>query len=719
MDLAVAFEAQAYRLRSDGGKPADAHLGYTARRAQAQMKRASLAADAAVDRTAYAASTTAPAMPTVRLSVGVTGHQAAHPSYAPRAAQIEAALSRLLDLVGIAVSEVDPPFGKPLAPVRLHSMLADGTDQLAAEQALARGWETVGVLPFGHALNGAINAHPTDAADARALLAGAAAADPAVEARAGRIRALVGRSRVFELADADDHIGARFLGMLDAPGDAARAAAFRAESSARVALAGRVMIEQSDLLVAVWDGAHANPVGGTGHTVATALLAGTPVLWVDPADPDAWQILTAPESLRTLRVEAAVPSEREALLRGILRAALLPDGTTAADATGAGVAALSAEHWRAGSDPLWHAYRWIERRFDSRKTDRPRGRLKQVYETPAEAARGSGAATVKALDGLPGADPRFAARVLDGVLRRFAWADGISAHLSDTYRGSMVMNFALSAAAVISGVAYLPFVGSEWKWPFAAFELMLLGAILAITWLGQRRRWHGRWFETRRVAEYLRHAPLLLSLGAARAPGRWPRGSDTSWPEHYARHALREVGLPRASITAAYLRTVLEGLIAPHVSTQRSYHAAKAERLATVHHNLDRMSERSFQLAVVAAALFLILAATHATGLVGDRPFAGLAKVFTFLGVALPTFGGCLSGIRFFGDFERFAAISRVTAAKLGTVEARIALLLRAPDAALDYASVAALAHAADDIVVSEIENWQAVFEAKQITVPA
>jgi hypothetical protein len=716
MDLAVAFEAQAYRLRSDGGKPADAHLGYTARRAQAQMKRASLAADAAVDRTAYAASTTAPAMPTVRLSVGVTGHQAAHPSYAPRAAQIEAALSRLLDLVGIAVSEVDPPFGKPLAPVRLHSMMADGTDQLAAEQALARGWETVGVLPFGPALNRAINSHPSDAADARALLSGAAASDPAVEARAGRLGSLLGRSRVFALADADDHIGARFLGMLDAPGDAAKAAAFRADSSARVALAGRVMIEQSDLLIAVWDGVRANLVGGTGHTVASALSAGTPVVWIDPADPEAWRILAAPESLRMLRVDAAVQAEREDLLRGIVRAALSADGATAADTTASGVAALSAEHWRADSDPLWHAYRWIERRFDGRGDRRP---LTQTYETPAEIATGSGARVVAALDALPAADTQFTARVRDGVLRRFAWADGISAHLSDTYRGSMVVNFALSAAAVISGVAYLPFVGSEWKWPFAAFELLLLGAILAITWMGQRRRWHGRWFETRRVAEYLRHAPLLLSMGAARAPGRWPRGSDTSWPEHYARHVLREVGLPRARITAAHLRAVLEGLIAPHVSTQRVYHAAKAERLATVHHNLDRVSERSFQLAVVAAALFLVLAAVHAAGLVGDHPFAGLTKVFTFLGVALPTFGGCLSGIRFFGDFERFAAISRVTAAKLGAVEARIALLLRAPDAALDHASVTALAHAADDIVVSEIESWQAVFEAKQITVPA
>lgn len=36
-------------------------------------------------------------------------------------------------------------------------------------------------------------------------------------------------------------------------------------------------------------------------------------------------------------------------------------------------------------------------------------------------------------------------------------------------------------------------------------ELPLLCVILAITALGQRKRWHGRWFETRRLAEYLRH----------------------------------------------------------------------------------------------------------------------------------------------------------------------------------------------------------------------
>jgi hypothetical protein len=662
------------------------------------------------------AAVEAPATPSVRLNIGVTGHRADHPSYTPHVARIEAAMHGVLDLIGRIVASMTPPFGAPFAPIRMHSVMADGTDQLAAREALARGWEIVALLPFGRALNCAINAHPRSLADAQALLTGAAAEDGTVQDRAETIRSLVARAHVFELADVDDRTTVRFLDMHASPGDAAKAEVFRADRSARVALAGRLAIEQSDLLIAVWDGVRTNLVGGTGHTVAAALDSGTPVLWIDPADPDAWRILGAPESLVTLRDDDDA-GDRGAMLRDIVAAALLPGGSVTATGAQQGAAALATGKWQAQSDPLWHAYRWIERRFGGGTVGREG--LTQTYETPAQVVTGSGAGVAQALGALPDADTGFTDRVLHGVLGRFAWADGISAHLSDTYRGSMVVNFVLSAAAVISGVAYLPFVGSEWKWPFAAFEVLLLGAILAITWIGQRRRWHGRWFETRRVAEYLRHAPLLLSLGAARAPGRWPRSADAAWPEHYARHALREAGLPRVSITRAYLRAALTGLIAPHVAAQRAYHAAKAQRLAAAHHNLDRLSERSFQLAVAAAAGFLLIAAANALGWVDDRPFSVLAKVFTFLGVALPTFGGCLAGIRFFGDFERFAAISRVTAAKLETVERRITLILRAPDSALDYASVTALAHATDDIVVSEIENWQSVFEAKQITVPA
>jgi hypothetical protein len=84
----------------------------------------------------------------------------------------------------------------------------------------------------------------------------------------------------------------------------------------------------------------------------------------------------------------------------------------------------------------------------------------------------------------------------------------------------------------------------------------------------------------------------------------------------------------------------------------------------------------------------------------------------------LPVSGAAIASIRYFGDFERFSAISEVTAEKLDAVAGRIGVLLAAPEGAIDYARVSDLAHATDDIVVSEIENWQAVFGGKHITMP-
>ncbi|MBK9587951.1 MAG: hypothetical protein IPO50_05005 [Sphingomonadales bacterium] len=41
------------------------------------------------------------------------------------------------------------------------------------------------------------------------------------------------------------------------------------------------MIEQSDVLIAVWDGITPGAVGGTRHTIAAALAHGAPVIWID------------------------------------------------------------------------------------------------------------------------------------------------------------------------------------------------------------------------------------------------------------------------------------------------------------------------------------------------------------------------------------------------------------------------------------------------------
>jgi hypothetical protein len=291
--------------------------------------------------------------PLPRLCLGVTGHRDTNAAFAAHRAEVEAALAEVFVRIDALVAAEVERIG-PVAPVRLHSLLASGVDQLAAAGALRHGWELVAPLPFGRQLNLAVNALPATAEDAAALLRGEAAADADVAARAEAIRRWCGAARLFELAEQDEQIGRLFLGKLQAPGDLARAQAFTAHSSERVALAGRIMIEQSDIVVAVWDGATRSHVGGTGHTIAVALELGTPVVWIDPARADGWRILSTPESLA---VSGDDEEHRDAILAGLVRAALRP---MADGALRIGAQALASEAWHPHSNRAWIGYRRIE-----------------------------------------------------------------------------------------------------------------------------------------------------------------------------------------------------------------------------------------------------------------------------------------------------------------------------------------------------------------------
>ena len=652
----------------------------------------------------------------VRLGIGVTGHRHANQAYAANAAAIESVLEDLFADVDRLTGEAAVD-GLAIASTRLSTLLVDGTDQLAARLGRALGWEIVAPLPFGRTLNAAINAAPETPADVRAILAGQAPADAAVAARLAAIAEAADNARVFELAEQDDRIAQLYLAAVDAPDDPMAARVLQAETAYRASLAGRVLIEHSDLLVAVWDGVSWAELGSAGWTVATALDLGSPVLWIDPARPADWRIMETPEELIHRRKEPVETEGRHARLRTLVKRAVLPEvGEAEAREQIAAARAFEAIGWRPKSNRLAHAYRRVEALFDGGK--RPFRSLVQRYEAPDAVASGSGENLDRLMRTLPGSDPHLAESVRDIAMRGFAFADGVSSRLSDAFRGGMTVSFILSAFAIVGGILYLPFGLNEQKWVFALFEFSLLVAIIAITVKGQKGRWHQRWFQTRRVAEYFRHSPLMLVVGSARPPGLWPQATGATWPEWYVRHALRAIGLPRGKVSAAYLREALQGLLREHIVPQRDYHAAKAGRLRRVHHNLDRLSEWMFGAAVLSVTLYLLLAGATELGLFSAPLLEKLGKTFTVLGVAFPTFGAAIAGIRYFGDFERFAAISEATAEKLTFVETRAQRLLDAPPDTIDYGHVAALVHAADEVVFSEIESWQSVFGSKATTIP-
>ena len=663
-------------------------------------------------------SPAAPHVPQPLVAVGVTGHRSVHPSFPSNTSDLEAAIAGLLVRIERAAKDTAVYNLKDPKPrFRMVSLLADGVDQIAAEIALRREWALQAPLPFGVNLNTALASSPASAQNARAILDGGAPTDPETAKRAERTRAITRAAQVFEISERDAMIEKVFLSTFDSSDQAAHASDLQHETAQRTRIAGQILIEQCDVLIAVWDGTSTINVGGTGHTALRALEAGVPVFWIDPTDPSRVRLVRLPEAL-----EVGTPPLGEAECEDAVRSvitSIIGLGPPPEGGSQAGLTALSQTAWRDTSSRFSHAYRRVETLFGEKAWSRRFRSLQQRYERPDAVGDGEHAPMLEAIDQLDKTRKSLREEVETKALPAFAWSDGIATSTADRYRSGMVVNFILGPLAIISGVLYLPLVETSQKWIFAAIELTLLLIIVANTVAGQKLRLHDRWLETRRVAEYLRHTSMLYIFGVARPWGSWPAALRSPWPEWYARMTVRDLGLPEARIDSLYLRAAAEALRDHFVIPQRDYHTAKSARLHRAHHAIERVAEGFFALAILIVTTYVALAGGVALGFIDPQVTKGLAKWFTVIAIALPTISGALTAIGFFGDFDHFADVSQVSAQRLEALAQRIGVLLDRPDDALTYDQFAGLARKADAIAFDEIQAWQAVFSGKRITVPA
>ena len=259
----------------------------------------------------------APAPPDVRLSLGIAGHREDNPAFAANRDRIQATVDEIFDAIAAALAFESARLAPcAIAPVRLHSMLAEGADQLAAERALARGWELVSPLPFGRALNTAINAFRERTSGACAIGGRNMHCEGEVGTRAKAIRALSEQARTFELADADEMITELFsccvrIAWPRGGGSKVPGAFFSARGAC---CTGN-------------DRAVRHPDRRLGRRVASlhrwhrphALRPPSrwelPVIWIDAKAPESWRIVRAPESLALL---APPPGEDGAALLATL-----------------------------------------------------------------------------------------------------------------------------------------------------------------------------------------------------------------------------------------------------------------------------------------------------------------------------------------------------------------------------------------------------------------
>jgi len=644
-----------------------------------------------------------PPKTSVAFRVGVSGHRP-NRLRESNPEQLDAAIGRILQRVREVVLSfhAQPQSAGTYLPdpprLRVASALAEGADRLVAAHALNLGFSLCCPMPFAQ------GEYERDFDAAQAL-------EP---------RSLETFRSLLELARA----GAG-LTTFELDGS-------RSDSGSAYGAAGRIVINQSDLLIVVWDGREAQGSGGTIQTLHEAIHYQVPIVWVDAVAPHHWQLILGEADLPEF-VSSRRCSPRATADAGWRQLSTVIQETLewpAADAE-AGEEVLSdlrgpyfqerKPRWNPA--PFWKLFRNL--------AGHGRLRFPPLGVPDFEAtARAEWPVREERPPDAPREDPETAAEWVNGRLRsHFAWADRLADYYADKYRSSFVLAYPLAALAVV--LALFP-VTIEPVWHSTALditcifaELATVAAILGLVYVGKLRRWHDRWMEYRVLAEVIRQLRVLIPLGGGRpfihVAGHLKNYGEPSrtWMFAFMRALGRFTGLPSTKVDPAYVAQCLQHLRGI-VADQHRFHEINEHRLERIAHTLHRTAFMFLALTILAILLhlapFLRLSDLHFL----HEP--AVSRWFTLAAACLPAFGSALAGINNQGEFSRVAKRSRAMAHRMKHLEGEIATLAAraaAQPGSVRLEHVTPLALYVVQLMIDENLEWRVVFTDRPPTLPA
>lgn len=571
------------------------------------------------------------------------------------------------------------------APViRAISPLAEGVDRMFAEQAIATGCELGVILPFPQA-EFQQDFQPPDALEPDSP---------------DRFRRLLSKARtVFELDGS------------------------RGDSSRAYHNAGKVVLNQSDLLIVVWDGERKNQRGGTEETFDDAIERGVPVIWIDAHAPHHWQIVTQP----IRKLEGISPGQRAALTRSQALIELQHQVSKLIELPTAAVSGQSARHHskskaEAPASAIKVFYAEKQARFNFAfwwklfrdalgdfKLKCPALRV-EPYEKAVQA-------------NWPDDRSTPVAAMIDRLRPFYAWPDKLADRYADGYRSAFLMAFQAAAFAVAMALGPLAMSLAEHSSGEIAFTIGELLAILFILFLvfrGRLGRWHQRWLDYRLLAEIIRHQRLIAHLGGERAaplvPEHWAGYGDVraSWMAWYARALERSLGLPTVVVDQTHLKASLHDL---HDQLGGSYgqiefHRTTAARSSRIEHRLHRLE-------VILLTLTLACCSQHLAQSFWSGWIHIPGHILTFCCGFFPAAGAALAGISNQGEFRRIAQRSESMAERLAEQLKKVQSLqqLDNPGAGQKQVSaeIAAVASETARTMVNEVLDWRVIFQDRPL----
>ena len=436
------------------------------------------------------------------------------------------------------------------------------------------------------------------------------------------------------------------------------------------ALAGRAAVAHADVLIAIWNGLPARGAGGTGEVVEHALRRGMPVIHVSSTGSDPVRLIWSghdPHITHSHHADISAHWLSDARMASLMETVLAPP-----------------------CDPTERDRLAVYRHEPER-----RWRLRLSYPLLVAAM---GLAPRLRLHA-----PAYGSGDADGIAAAYAWADGLAAHLAQTYRSGHVFNFVFGALAVLFGLSGLVVPGV--KLPLACAELGAIVAFVLNTRIGVGREWHRRWLDYRQLAERLRPMPCLAALGVAQPDLRAGGHTGWRWVDWYAAGFWRAYGLEQR-VVAGDIGQLAADVADSEIRPQIAYNRASARQVHALDHRLHIAGTGIFLLSCLSCAGFIVAYLTEHSWTMANAP------LFVGLSAGLPAIGTALFGIRVQGEFAATAARSAATADRLEV----IAVSLTREDRSLSR--VADLAEAGARAMHADLGEWRLSNQQRRLQLP-
>ncbi len=591
--------------------------------------------------------------PRLVLRFGITGHRPPRLMHTEHE-RVHAQCRRLFELAQGALGQISLShpeiFADEPPEARLVSSLAEGADVLAAEAALDSSVPLSACLPY-----------PAE-----------------VYAK-----------------DFGEEEWARTKRLIDSALSVMQLSEYREGNEAAYEMAGRLVLSQSDILIAIWDGEAARGRGGTTQIVAEAVALHQPVIHIDATGE------TEPELLWS-GLHDVIPDRPS--LDGVER-------TNAYAALPVLIRALCAPP--EGEDAV-RLREFVEHR------EQPRHRnygwplllaatgAKPWRQTSIHAPSYEESASYMKPHTQPFAGEGRFGEVLNSVLLdRFGRADAEGGYFALRFRSSFVTNFAMAGLAVLLALSGLLFPDAK-KYLIAG-ELLVISLIIANTQGANRQNLHQRWLDARHLAERLRLLAMSGTIGQLNLREVEDGTKHPGWVSWLARATARELGLTFATFDQPYLAKVRDTMLAL-IDDQISYHEGNAHVMHVANHRLHKTGDLLFVGTIIACVFYLGKAIL--TDNPGDVMGFGITEIVTFITALFPALAAALYGIRMQGDFAATSERSTAIARQLTQLKSAIE---RDP---ISIERQIERSRRLGEIMLSEVHQWRLHYETRPLSLP-